>query len=346
MKVKASPILLFALLAGDAAAAAAGGGDITFVARPAELELPRSPSPQQRSMSMTKKNVNRPGTGTPLDHSAGATAAVTTIPRGGGGDIVVTPTLVAKMVTLFASAQGLMMKLAPVRALEQYGVPNARASLPMTKLMTEAVASGILSYATLAYSLLVTQQTSLQTAVQFAYIPWFLWHLDSALNNCPKKDKKGGSMGTAVQNPQVAKIMVAAAALCMYTAGQDYGEKAMMIQAVIWGLSGLQMVLAPMAAAKSWQVDMSKFDDQHGVSTSVVGWSMIAFWTFVTSMIKFDASPIEAFGYGGIVWGTMHTTNVVLGKNKKGGVDDLPSWIWAFINFATSAYILSESVSA
>ena len=119
-----------------------------------------------------------------------------------------------------------------------------------------------------------------------------------------------------------------------------------MIQAVVWGLCGLQMVLAPMAAAKSWQVDMSKFDDKHGVALSNVGWSMVATWTTVTSMIKFDASPIDAFGYGCIVWGMMHATNCLLGKNKKIDVDDLKSWIWAFINFGASAYILSSSSSA
>ena len=106
------------------------------------------------------------------------------------------------------------------------------------------------------------------------------------------------------------------------------------------------MILAPMAAAKSWQVDMSRFNDQHSVMLSNCGWSLLAMWTFVTSMIKFDASPIEGFGYGCIMWGMMHATNCLLGRNKKLGIDDFPSWIWTFINFGTAAYILSSSASA
>ena len=238
MMMKVHPSLSFAVIvalamvmvmaAGDVAAAAGIGGnggssssDITSVARRAEFQRLRMTPSQKRSISTSMfQNVNRHGTSistnTPFD---GGTTAVAMIPRGGGGgDIVLTPTLVAKMVTMLGGATGLLFTLAPTKAMEQYGVPKDSASLPMSTFMTKACGTGILSYAVVAYFLLFTDQSSLQSAGQVAYIPWALWHLDNALNNDPstKNDKKD----TPLQNPQVSKIMVGVCALCMYTAGQ------------------------------------------------------------------------------------------------------------------------------
>ena len=163
------------------------------------------------------KNVNRHGTST-ITRFDGAATAVALLPRGGGGDIVVTPTLVAKIVTMLGGATGLLFELAPMQAMEQYGVPKDRASLPMTTFFTKACGVGIVSFAILAYSLLFTDQISLQSAGQLVYVPWALWHLDNALNNSPstKKDKKD----TPPQDPQVSKVMVGVCVSCMYLTGQ------------------------------------------------------------------------------------------------------------------------------
>jgi len=251
------------------------------------------------------------------------------IPRGGAGSLDAEVT--AKVATVVTMAQGLLFNVAPDMFNEQYGI-KGMASEEATQFMTGQVGCGILSYGIVLYALLF-QKTSLSVAILASYVFSLYHNLRMVLNGHWNEACGRGSSGGGW-------FVVAIFTGAIYAMTQDYADTANKVLSVFWSLCGLQMVLAPKSAWTLWKGNENRLTDRLKLMLNTFGSYLLAQAAITLSMLLFDATPVQAAGYGSLVWAGSFLFNILTGNYRKVGVDEGKHWIWFVLMATVSATTL------
>jgi len=197
--------------------------------------------------------------------------------------------------------------------------------------------TGVLAYGLLLYSLLF-KGTSIQTAYQISYIPWVYHHVKMILTGGWEDIFGAGSTGPAW-------VSLATFIFAIYAMSQDYADTAIKALSALWTFSGIQFFLSPVAACGAWS--SGKYDAKKRpvtaactVMSNCFAFYLVAISVTPLSMVMFDASPVEAAGYGALVWGALHAYNILSGTIAKGGFDETKIWSWLALNAVMAAAAL------
>jgi hypothetical protein len=222
----------------------------------------------------------------------------------------------AKVFIAIAGAEGLLMNVAPKFTCDMYGLKD---STDVTQYLVKQCGTGILSYAVMTYCLFF-QKTSMYTAFQATNAVWIYEQLRNILNG---DAIKGGAAST-----NGIKFALATNVFNVFAMTQDYADTVFKANSIFWGLSGLQIFLAPESGAETWQFDSRKLDATAKMLWRLFGCFLLALSAFMGSISFFEATNLQAMGYGSIAWGLWHAAGHLRGDFKQLGIHVAPRLFW------------------
>jgi len=258
---------------------------------------------------------------------------VLAIPRGGAGPL--DPEVAARAMACAGMAQGLLLNVAPEMASEMYGPIEKGKKVSKedaTQFMISQIGCGILSYGVALYALLL-KEADLSVAIQATYILWFYHSLRMILSGdwdraCGVGASSGGWFSVAIFS------------WAIFAMTQGFADTANKVLSAFWILCGVQMIVAPESAWASWRGDPKKLTDRLKFTLSTFGYYLVAFSAVPLAMLMLDATPVQAAGYGSLVWAAYFLINILNGSYKKIGVAEGKHWIWFALHGIVSATTL------
>ena len=234
------------------------------------------------------------------------------VPRGGAGPL--DPELASKAFLTLAGTQGIIMNCGPKKSNEMYGIKND----PLAEYQAELFGALVFHYAALLGLMLVKGFSTVQ-ANQAVMCLNLYQHLKFYLS---------GQMEAVGATPESGPFIVGQFLLLLFLYTQDYAPTIIKIMAVIYGLSGVQMVVSPEKSAHAWKIFPSSFSPANKVLQGYIGFFLISIGVINIARLQYGATPLQAVGYGSVVWALAHAWLSLSGKFKAAGVPEKPQYFW------------------
>lgn len=233
--------------------------------------------------------------------------------RGGAGPL--DPETTAKVYTTVLGLEGVLMNVAPKLTNELYGIKENN---EVTQFLMRYCGTGVLSYAIMSYCLFF-KKASIYTAIQAASAFFIYEHLRNLLT--------GDMIKAGCTNTIPEKFSLAFDIFTFFAMTQDYADTAIKATSVLWGLSGIQMFLAPHSAGKAWQFDTNKGCAASKMLCRHLGSCLLAYSAFIGSIAFCGSTNLQALGYGSIAWALFHAAGILSGEFETLGMDNTPHLI-------------------
>lgn len=253
-------------------------------------------------------------------------------PRGGdGGTPLLDPELTVKIFSVIVGLQGLVMNTGPKASNEMYGI-TGNDNDALAQFLGGQFGAGILSTGIFLYCLLF-EKTSLVTANKALYVFWMYQAIRQWLSGTAEEVGASDAM----------KMTVTLFTLSLVGLMQDdYATMTIKVSSAFWALSGIQMLLAPDTAMKTWKNDIA-LTPVTSFLMKMFGIWLLSFGAINGSMLFWDASPVQACGYFSAIWALSHGYFLVDGTYKELNIPEGSQVVWMLVHLLIVVTTLLQS---
>lgn len=228
------------------------------------------------------------------------------------------PETTAKVGAVSAIAQGFFMNVAPKQTNTKYGLTE-KDNTEQNQFVTAHTGFALLSYGIMMYCLLF-EKTTLQVAIQVVNILWVYHQTSNVLGG--KIDKFTGGDNTGFW------FTIFVFAFNAFAMTQEYAVLVIQATTLLWLLTGLQMVLNPDGAAKAWKMEKAEESSFGTLLLRLFGYCLLADAVVIFSLLFWECSPVEAYGYSLSIWACFHAVHLMDGSFKGASLNEIPQMLW------------------